>query len=58
MIPQEKKYTYLTVSKTSNIYEISTTNISNGVFIAQIESKENSSLENGLLLTNNFKKRF
>ena len=31
-----------TVSKISSIYEISTTIISNGVFIAQIESKENS----------------
>ena len=41
----------LTVSKTSSIYEISTTNISNGVFIAQIESKENSSCSKRVIIS-------
>ena len=40
----------LTVNKTSSIYEISTYNISNGVFIAQIESTENTSCSKRVII--------
>jgi hypothetical protein len=40
----------LIISKTSNVYEISTSNISNGVFIAQIESSENSSCSKRVII--------
>ena len=40
----------LMISKTSNVYEISTSNISNGVFIAKIESTENSSCSKRVII--------
>ena len=40
----------LMISKTSNIYEISTSNISNGVFIAQIESTENTNCSKRVII--------